>query len=120
MTETDRLTLPIVELAKNNENYREVLWTGKQSQVVLMAIPEGEEIGNEVHEGHDQLLWFVEGSGLAKIGEREMAVQAGDLSIVPGGVYHNFKNTGSGMLKLFTTYSPPEHDPGTEQSEKPD
>jgi len=116
MTETSELTLPIVRLAEDNDEFRRVIWTGEQTQVVLMAIPEGGEIGGEVHEGHDQLLFFVAGEGKATIGAREMTVAAGDLSIVPSGAWHNFRNTGSGMLKLYTTYSPPEHEPGTEHA----
>jgi mannose-6-phosphate isomerase-like protein (cupin superfamily) len=83
-----------------------------------MAIPEGGEIGGEVHEGHDQLLYFVAGSGLATIGTVDTDIREGDVGIVPSGTYHNFRNTGSGMLKLFTTYSPPEHAPGTAHSTK--
>lgn len=120
MSETNKLTLPIVQMARDNDEYRKVLWTGEQAQLVLMAIAEGDEIGNEVHEGHDQLLYFVSGSGVAKIGDKEMPIADGDVSIVPSGVYHNFRNTGRGMLKLFTTYSPPEHEPGTEQATKSD
>lgn len=114
MSETDKLTLPLVRLAEDNDEFRKVIWTGEQTQVVLMAIPENGEIGGEVHEGHDQLLFFVAGEGKATIENREMDVAAGDLSIVPSGAWHNFRNTGAGMLKLFTTYSPPEHEPGTE------
>ncbi|RFF29315.1 cupin domain-containing protein [Wenzhouxiangella sediminis] len=120
MKETDKTTLPIVQIARDNDEFRKVIWTGEKSQVVLMAVPEGGEIGGEVHEGHDQLLWFVDGEGAAKIGDREESVKAGDLSIVPSGTWHNFKNTGSGMLKLYTTYSPPEHEPGTEHATKAD
>jgi mannose-6-phosphate isomerase-like protein (cupin superfamily) len=64
------------------------------------------------------LLYFVAGSGVARIGETECEIADGDVSIVPSGVFHNFRNTGSGMLKLFTTYSPPEHEPGTEHDTK--
>lgn len=71
MSETEKLTLPVVELARQNDEFRKVLWTGNKTQLVLMAIPEGGEIGGEVHEGHDQLLYFVAGSGVAKIGETE-------------------------------------------------
>lgn len=120
MSETDRLTLPVVALARENDEFRKVLWTGEQTQLVLMAIPEGDEIGGEVHEGHDQLLYFVAGSGVAKIGDTELDVADGDVSIVPSGTFHNFRNTGTGMLKLFTTYSPPEHEPGTEHVTKAD
>ena len=83
MTETQRRSLPVVELARANDEFRKVLWTGEQTQLVLMAIPEGGEIGGEVHEGHDQLLYFVAGSGVAKIGETEREITDGDVSIVP-------------------------------------
>ncbi len=118
MSETQKLTLPVVELARRNDEFRNVIWTGEKTQLVLMAIPEGGEIGGEVHEGHDQLLYFVAGNGVAKIGDVEAEVADGDVSIVPSGTFHNFRNTGSGMLKLFTTYSPPEHEPGTEHATK--
>jgi mannose-6-phosphate isomerase-like protein (cupin superfamily) len=120
MSETEKLTLPVVDLARENDEFRQVIWTGENAQLVLMAIPEGEEIGGEVHEGHDQLLYFVAGTGLARIGEVETEVADGDASIVPSGTFHNFRNTGTGMLKLFTTYSPPEHPPGTEHATKAD
>lgn len=70
--------------------------TGDRMQVVLMSIPQNAKIGGETHEGHDQVLVFVEGSGRAKIGEVETPVKAGDLSFVPSGVYHNFINDGQG------------------------
>lgn len=120
MHATPKPSLPIMDLARENTMFRKVLWTGDKTQLVLMAIPEGGEIGGEVHEGHDQLLYFVSGGGLAKIGEIESEVSAGDVSIVPSGVFHNFRNTGSGMLRLFTTYSPPEHESDTEQATRTD
>lgn len=118
MPDLKKRTLPVVALARKNEEFRKVIWTGEKTQLVLMAIPEGGEIGGEVHEGHDQLLYFVDGNGVAKIGDTECDVSAGDMSIVPSGIFHNFRNTGSGMLKLYTTYSPPEHKPGTEHATK--
>jgi len=118
MSETEKLSLPIMQLARQNDEFRKVIWTGDKTQLVLMAIPEGGEIGGEVHEGHDQLLYFVEGKGMAKIGDVECKIAEGDVGIVPSGTYHNFRNTGSGMLKLFTTYSPPEHESGTEHVTK--
>lgn len=118
MSETQKLSLPVVDLARENDEFRKVIWTGNQTQLVLMAIPEGGEIGGEVHKGHDQLLYFVAGNGVAKIGEMETKIADGDVSIVPSGTFHNFRNTGSGMLKLYTTYSPPEHEAGTEHATK--
>ncbi|MEX5730025.1 mannose-6-phosphate isomerase-like protein (cupin superfamily) [Rhodovulum iodosum] len=118
MTETRKTTLPIVTMAKDNTEFRDVIYTGDKTQLVLMAIPPGGEIGGEVHEGHDQILVFVQGEGRAKIGETETPVKEGDLSFVPSGCYHNFVNTGDGPLKLYTTYSPPEHAPGTEHATK--
>lgn len=120
MSEVEEFTVPVVQLARDNDEFRKVIWTGEKTQLVLMAIPAGGEIGGEVHEGHDQLLYFVTGKGKAKIGDEEMDVAEGDVSIVPSGKYHNFRNTGSGMLRLFTTYSPPEHEPGTERKTKDD
>lgn len=118
MSETTHSTLPIDQLARENEEFRKVIWTGNKTQLVLMAIPEGGEIGGEVHEGHDQLLYFVAGSAEAKIGDDICTVGEGDVAIVPSGVYHYFRNSGAGMLKLYTTYSPPEHDAGTEHATK--
>jgi mannose-6-phosphate isomerase-like protein (cupin superfamily) len=118
MKETDNTTLPIVQMAKDNDKFRKVVMTGEKTQVVLMAIPEGSEIGAETHEGHDQVLIFVEGTGKAIIGKTETSVGEGYLSFVPSGAYHNFINDGSGPLKLYTTYSPPEHEPGVEHETK--
>lgn len=118
MSEMQKTTMPIMQMAKENDEFREVVYTGEKTQVVLMAIPAGGEIGGEVHEGHDQILIFVEGTGKARIGDAETDITAGDLSFVPSGAYHNFTNTGTGPLKLYTTYSPPEHAPGTEHQTK--
>lgn len=120
MSERKKLVLPIAKLARGNDKFREVIWTGEKSQLVLMAIPEGGEIGGETHKGHDQLLYFIDGMGKAKIGDDEMEISAGDVAIVPSGKFHNFKNTGTGMLRLYTTYSPPEHAPGVEHDTKAD
>ena len=120
MAEKDTLVMPIAKMARSNDKFREVVWTGDNSQLVLMAIPQGGEIGGETHDGHDQLLYFVDGMGKAKIGDKEMDLSAGDVAIVPSGKYHNFKNTGTGMMRLYTTYSPPEHEPGTEHDTKAD
>ncbi|MEH6831216.1 MAG: hypothetical protein V7661_10285 [Sulfitobacter sp.] len=71
MPETQEMTLPVVDLARENNEFRKVLWTGEKTQLVLMAIPEGGEIGGE---GHDQLLYFVAGTGVAKISDLETKI----------------------------------------------
>ncbi len=99
----------IIELAKQNDNFRQVVNTGKHSQVVLMSLLPGEDIGEEIHETIDQALIFVEGNGEAVIEGEASLIKEGDLVFVDAGVKHNFKNTGSVALKLYTVYSPAEH-----------
>lgn len=98
--------------ALENNNFRKVLFTNKHSQVVLMSLPPGEDIGREVHEVVDQVLVFVEGAGQAVVGGETHDIGAGDMFAVPAGTEHDFINTGDEALKLFTVYSPPEHPDG--------
>ena len=102
----------IIHLAKENTFFRKEVVTGPHSQVVLMSIPPEEEIGAEIH-NVDQTLVFVEGVGKAVINEEESLVSSGHLVFVPAGAKHNFVNTGDHDLKLYTMYAPPEHKPGT-------
>lgn len=102
----------ISQLALENNNFRKVLHTGEYSQLVLMSIAPGEEIGEEVHDV-DQILFFVEGEGEAVIDGKTSPVNEGDVVFVPNSVRHNFKNTGSDDWKIYTVYSPPEHPEGT-------
>lgn len=99
----------IEQVARDNPDFRRVLWTGEHAQLVVMTIPPGGEIGDEVHEGTDQILTFVSGEGDADLGGRTHPVDAGDQCIVPAGARHNFRNTGQEPLVLYTVYSPPEH-----------
>lgn len=99
-------------LAEENENFRRVLFTTELSQLVLMAIPAGEEIGEETHEGIDQVLAFVAGEGEAVIEGERHQVRAGSVVVVPAGTRHNFV-AGNSALKLYTIYTPPEHPDGT-------
>lgn len=108
----------IVELAKKNDFFRKELVTGEHSQVVLMSIPVGQDIGQEVHKV-DQTLIFVQGRGQAIINGNVSDVKANHLVFVPAGAQHNFKNTGSEDLKLFTIYAPAQHKPGTIAKTKP-
>ena len=103
----------IVNLAQRNEDFRREVVTGQHSQVVLMSLAPGEEIGEEVHVGVDQTLVFVAGEGRAILDGVTSPVTANSLYFIPAGTRHNFVNTGSGPVKLYTIYAPPEHAPGT-------
>jgi len=99
----------IADIARNNPDFRQVLWTGQHSQIVVMTIPAGGEIGEEVHEHTDQILTFVAGTGEADLNGHTHPIEAGDQCAVPAGARHNFRNTGEQPLVLYTVYSPPEH-----------
>lgn len=102
----------IATVAERSPDFRQVLWTGRHSQLVIMTIPPGGEIGEEVHEDTDQILTFVSGTGEARVAGETTAVTQGDLVAVPAGTKHNFVNTGPNPLVLYTVYGPPEHAAG--------
>jgi mannose-6-phosphate isomerase-like protein (cupin superfamily) len=101
----------IATIAEKNPDFRRVLWTGEHTQLVIMTIPPGGEIGEEVHEV-DQILTFVSGVGRAEVGGKTRNVAQGDLVVVPAGKRHNFTNDGPNPLVLYTVYGPPEHADG--------
>jgi len=105
--------LDIEALVRRNEDFRREVRTAEHSQIVLMTIPAGGEIGEEVHRGIDQTLVFVEGEAEAVVEGEPFPVRAGQVVLVPGGTLHNFVNSGVGPLRLWTVYAPPEHPPGT-------
>lgn len=98
----------IEKATKENANFRKVVYTGKLSQLVLMHLNTGEEIGAEVHEV-DQFLRIEEGTGVAILDGVETAVGDDWAIVVPAGANHNIKNTGTTPMKIYTIYSPPEH-----------
>ncbi|MDQ3908252.1 MAG: cupin domain-containing protein [Acidobacteriota bacterium] len=100
-------------LARANEDFRRVLFTTDRSQLVLMSLKPGEEIGEETHDGVDQVLMFVEGEGEAVLAGEGRRVRAGSVVVVPAGTRHNFITRGGAPLKLYTVYTPPEHPDGT-------
>lgn len=108
---------PIIALALENNDFRHEIYTARHAQVVLMSIKPQEEIGNEVHEV-DQILVFVAGTGKAILDGQEKDIIPGDLVYVPAGTWHNFINTGSDTWKLYTMYAPAEHRPGTVHATK--
>ena len=102
----------IEKLTTDNEKFRKVLYTGRYMQLVLMTLKPGEEIGAEVHEGHDQFFRIEEGSGEVIIDGQSRAIKDDDAIIVPAGARHNVVNNGDQPLKLYTIYGPPEHRDG--------
>jgi mannose-6-phosphate isomerase-like protein (cupin superfamily) len=102
-----------------NTNFRTVLFTGEHTQLTVMCLQPGEEIGWEAHHDIDQFLRLEQGSGRAEFGATEDGVdETHDIQddwaiIVPAGVWHNVVNTGDQELKLYSLYSPPEHPDGT-------
>lgn len=101
----------IESAAVRNDDFRRVLYTAKNCQLVLMALNAGEEIGAEVHK-LDQFFRVEEGSGEAVLDGVTTAIQAGFAIIVPAGANHNIINTGKLPLKLYTLYAPPNHRDG--------
>jgi len=100
------------EDVKKNSNFRKVLYTGHHSQLVLMSLLPGEEIGMEVHPDNDQFFRFDQGEGKVIVDDNEYEVKDGDAVLVPAGASHNVINTGSEPLRFYTIYSPPHHKDG--------
>ncbi len=103
-----------------NENFRKVLYTTKRSQLVLMSIKPGEEIGMEVHDDIDQFIRVEAGIGKVIIDDNEYELEDGSAVVIPAGANHNVINTGEVDMKLYTIYTPPEHKDGTVHDMKPD
>jgi len=101
------------EVASENEFFRNVLYTGKKTQLVAMRIGPGEEIGEETHASTDQVFFFIEGRGEATLDRKSRPFSAGEVLCVPAGTLHNIRNTSKTAVKLLTLYAPPEHPAGT-------
>jgi mannose-6-phosphate isomerase-like protein (cupin superfamily) len=102
----------IATVAEKSADFRRVLWTGEHTQLVIMTIPPGGEIGLETHDENDQILSFVSGVGEATVDGETTSVKAGDIVVVPAGKEHNFTNPGPNPLVLYTVYGPPDHADG--------
>ncbi len=103
-----------------NEEFRQVLYTAKHSQLVVMSITAGDDIGEEVHEG-DQFIRVEEGEGKSVLDGVERELTDGSVIIIPAGVRHNIVNTSaSDALKLYTLYAPPHHKDGVTHATKAD
>lgn len=102
---------PIEKQTLKNDYFRQVLFTGKHAQLVVMSLKPGEEIGNEVHKNVDQFFRIEQGKAIFVFGGKERhVVKDGDAVMVPAGTYHNVINASEATkLKLYTVYSPPNH-----------
>ena len=96
-------------LTDENSYFRHVIFTGKKSQLVVMSVPPGGEVGDEVHGHVEQTLYFQSGSGESILDGEVQTITAGDVVIVTPGTKHNFKNTGTEPLKVATVYVPANH-----------
>lgn len=110
----------IKEIVKENVNFRKVLVTGDNSQIVAMSIPVGGDIGMEVHDNTDQFFYFVGGEGEAVMNGEVKEFEKHFAVFVPAGVTHNIVNKGNEDLKLFTVYAPAQHPAGTVHATKED
>ncbi len=97
-----------------NEDFRRVVFTGPNTQLVLMTLRPGEDIGLETHDGHDQFIRVEAGRGYVQLNGKRSDIEDGSAVVIPAGVEHNVVNTsGDEPLRLYTLYSPPEHPDGT-------
>jgi mannose-6-phosphate isomerase-like protein (cupin superfamily) len=110
----------------DNTTFRTELFTGEHTQLTVMRLAPGEDIGREAHMEHDQFLRIEQGRARVELGKTEQTVdETHDVEddwavIVPAGIWHNVVNTGSEDVKLYSLYSPPEHPPGTVHETKAD
>ncbi|WP_352399756.1 cupin domain-containing protein [Anaerotignum sp.] len=111
-------------LAKQNQNYRTVLWTGKDLQLALMSIPPGGDIGVEIHPDEDQFIRVEDGVGVVQMGSSkdklnfQRNVDSQYAIFIPAGTWHNLINIGNKPLKVYTIYAPPHHPSGTVHTTK--
>jgi mannose-6-phosphate isomerase-like protein (cupin superfamily) len=113
-------TADIERLTLENEDFRRVVYTARSTQLVLMSIPAGEEIGEEVHEVEDQFIRFEAGEGTVMIDGAEYRVADGSAVVIPSGARHNVIKIGTTPLKLYTLYSPPHHRDGVRHRSRAD
>jgi len=99
----------IASITAQNTDFRRVMFTGAKSQLVVMDIKSGEEVGEETHDHVEQTLFIVSGEASSTLDGKERRVTTGDVIVVPPGTQHNFVNSGQESLKLYTVYAPPNH-----------
>ena len=110
----------IFKATQDNTDFRRVIFTGKNSQLVVMSIPPGGEVGKEIHKYTEQTLFFLSGTGKGELDGKEFPISQGDVVVVVPGTDHNFWNTGAADMKIYTVYAPPNHIDGRVQATKAD
>ena len=118
MQQVEHERVDILQAAWRNDAFRREVITGEHEQVVVMTVPVGQDIGEEVHPQTDQVLVFVDGQAEAQLDGQSSTVGPNDLVFVHAGTRHNFINIGDEPLRLITIYAPPEHPPGTVEQTK--
>ncbi len=119
-------TSNIEDVTKDNTNFRMVLFTGEYSQLTVMSIPVGSEIGLEVHPAIDQFIRLEQGQAKLVTGptkdnlDSEVEIKSDWAAIIPAGTWHNVINTGNQELKLYSVYSPADHPDGAVHTTKAD
>lgn len=103
------LPMDILRAARENEAYRRVVITGAKTQLALMTIPTGSDIGMEAHPNVEQMFFIASGQGQAVVNGTESPVRTGDVVVAPPGTRHNIINTGTEPLRIYTIYAPPNH-----------
>ena len=110
----------IKHLTKENTYFRQVIYTGKHSQLVLMSIETGDDIGEETHETSDQIIFIVQGVGEAILSNQTTLISKHSVVFVPAGTKHNIRNTGEDAMKIYTVYAPSVHADGIIHQTKAD
>lgn len=114
------LKVNIAKITEENDDFRKVVTTGVDSQLVIMSIPPGEDVGDEVYTDVDQITVVVDGRGEFTMEGETQIMEADDLVFVPSGAAHSLVNVGEVDLKLYTIYAPPELEPDAVQESKDD
>jgi mannose-6-phosphate isomerase-like protein (cupin superfamily) len=110
----------IIKATQENTDFRRVLFTGLNSQLVVMSIPPGGEVGAETHKYTEQTLFFLSGTGEGELNSKKFPIGPGSVVFVVPGTEHNFLNTGTEPLKIDTVYAPPNHLDGLVEATKAD
>lgn len=110
----------VINATQENTDFRRVLFTGLNSQLVVMSIPPGGDVGAETHKYTEQTLFFLSGTGQGELNGKKFPINPGDVVVVVPGTEHNFWNTGTDPLKIYTVYAPPNHLDGLVEVTKAD